>query len=47
MRGNSASCYVETPRLGGLGVENDAKTSYGNSFPAGQLQKHPTKSLLN
>ena len=30
MRGNSASCYVGMPPLGGLGVRNDAKKTHGN-----------------
>ena len=37
MRGNPASCYVGTPRhvWEVWGVNNDAKQSHGNKFPAG------------
>ena len=51
MRDNSASCYVETPRLKGFWLKNDtSKISPWhdlNWFPAGWLQKWFTKSFLN
>ena len=47
MRGNSASCYVETPRLGGVGVKNAAKNLMAINSTAGHFQNFPTKSCLN
>ena len=39
MLGNSASCYVETPRLEGSGAKNDAKPiSWGVNFHPGNLK---------
>ena len=34
MRGNSAACYVEKPRLRASGVKNDARKSHRNQFSA-------------
>ena len=37
MRGSSASCYVETPRLEGLGVKNDVKNLVGINFQRNEI----------
>ena len=41
MRGNSAACYVEKPRLGASGVKNDARKSHQINFQRGNFKFAP------
>ena len=47
MPDNSASCYVEIPRLGDLGLKNDAKKNSWELLFSGVILKLPHKSFLN
>ena len=38
MRGNSAACYVEKPRLGASGVKNDVRNLIEINFQQGNFK---------